>query len=319
MCRCVGNYSSAWRFPPQFSRVRQFADIPNRKSGFGVVRHHRDAPNKVLSAVKAWNEHGRLAFAVNLGDTIDYRCGSSDAAAATLQRMTDMLAASHCPVYSVIGNHDVYWLPREHVIGTLRIESPLPAAAYYDFSPAVGWRVVALDSFDLSLSGYPPEHEHRQAAQRMYAAGLRSGEAHFQPFNGGVSHAQLAWLDGVLRRARASGERVLLVTHCPLSPHASYGVGDAVLWNYEQVLQQLHKYDNVVCCFYGHEHMGGYAIDSAGVHHVVVEAALESPQGAASHAVATVYADRIEVAGHGNVRSRTIRFSPLCSEEPRTH
>ena len=55
----------------------------------------------------------------------------------------------------------------------------------------------------------------------------------------------------------------------------------------------------------GHDHLGGYAcID--GRHFVTLEALLEAPAGGNAWAVLSVFADRLELAGHGSVTSRSL-------------
>jgi hypothetical protein len=36
--------------------------------------------------------------------------------------------------------------------------------AYYSISPACGWKLVVLDTYDISVTGWPPDHPHHQEA-----------------------------------------------------------------------------------------------------------------------------------------------------------
>jgi hypothetical protein len=70
-------------------------------------------------------------------------------------------------------------------------------------------------------------------------------------------------------------ERVVVLCHQPLHPGTAGAV--CLLWNYAVVLQLLWERPRgeVVACFAGHAHRGGYVQDTHGIHHQVLEAALE--------------------------------------------
>ena len=57
----------------------------------------------------------------------------------------------------------------------------------------------------------------------------------------------------------------------------------------------------------GHDHLGGHELGDTGVPYVTLEAMLEAPDNA--YGIVAVYADRIELKGHGTVTSRTFRFN----------
>lgn len=60
----------------------------------------------------------------------------------------------------------------------------------------------------------------------------------FVKFGGGLSAAQLAWLQGQLEEAAAAGERV--VAACHLVFHPGTAPPTCLLWNYDEVLQVRH-------------------------------------------------------------------------------
>eukprot|EP00953_Heterococcus_sp_UTEX-ZZ885_P021360 11915-Heterococcus_DN1.PRE.2 len=70
-------------------------------------------------------------------------------------------------------------------------------------------------------------------------------------------------------------ERVVVLCHQPLHPGTAGAV--CLLWNYAVVLQLLWERPRgeVIACFAGHAHRGGYVQDTHGIHHQVLEAALE--------------------------------------------
>ncbi|CAL9098361.1 unnamed protein product [Musa textilis] len=67
--------------------------------------------------------------------------------------------------------------------------------------------------------------------------------------------------------------KVIIYCHLPLHPEAASP--EALLWNCKEVLDVIHGYKCKKACFAGHDHKGGYKINSHGIHHRVFEAALE--------------------------------------------
>lgn len=101
---------------------------------------------------------------------------------------------------------------------------------FYSFSPHPGWRVVVLDSYDVSLldAAQGAGHPLRAAAEAVMAAnpnankhspeGLEGLAKRFVEFGGGVSPAQLGWLRRQLAGAAAAGQRALVAGHVPFCP-----------------------------------------------------------------------------------------------------
>jgi len=59
-----------------------------------------------------------------------------------------------------------------------------------------------------------------------------------------------------------------------------------VVWNCEAVLEVLHRHkDTVVAVLAGHDHDGGYAVDSAGLHHITMNSPLTATPGTDCFAV----------------------------------
>jgi hypothetical protein len=63
----------------------------------------------------------------------------------------------------------------------------------------------------------------------------------------------------------------------------------------------------VVACFYGHEHLPGYAFKN-GIHHVILAAMVENPKDGA-YGVVEVYADHFTLVGHGRQPGMTKSFA----------
>lgn len=86
------------------------------------------------------------------------------------------------------------------------------AVSYYAFSPHPSFRIIVLDSYDVSALGWPAGHPlHEQAmatltannpnAEKNDPSGLVGVARRFVKFGGGVSNAQLAWLRCQLEEA----------------------------------------------------------------------------------------------------------------------
>lgn len=99
----------------------------------------------------------------------------------------------------------------------------------------------------------------------------------------------------------------LCAGHIPLYGPATDDV--CLVFNYYRVLDIFHAHAKCIVAYLaGHDHKGGYAIDSAGIHHVTFDGIVEVPPEHNSFATVHLYADRLELQGHGLMRSRTMLF-----------
>ena len=69
----------------------------------------------------------------------------------------------------------------------------------------------------------------------------------------------------------------------------------------------LASHDCVVAVLSGHDHKGGHTIRN-GIHHIVVEAMLESAPDSTAFAVVEVHHDHLNIIGSGSVTSRVLEF-----------
>ncbi|KAF5957469.1 hypothetical protein HYC85_004694 [Camellia sinensis] len=278
----------------------QYADIPDGHSFLGVPRYYRHSILVLQRAVQKWNKMQKLKFAINFGDIVDGFCPKDQSLNAVEKIVHEFEIFRHGSVYHMIGNHCLYSLPRDRLLPLLRIPS-VDSRAYYDFSPIPEYRFVVLDGYDISAIGWPQDHpktieafkclgEKNPNSDKNSPTGLVGLERRFLMFNGAVGKDQLEWLDGVLQDAINSNQKVVICCHLPLDPGASSPA--ALLWNYDEVMDVIHRYNCVKVCLAGHDHKGGYSIDSHGVHHRVLEAALECPPGTDSFGYVDVFDDR---------------------------
>lgn len=293
----------------------QYADIPDGRSFLGVPRYYRHSLLVLQRAVQHWNEK-KVKFAINFGDTIDGFCPKEHSLSA-IQKVIDEFGAFDGPVYHMIGNHCLYNLPREKLLPLLNIASQ-NGHAYYDFSPIPEVRFVVLDGYDISAIGWPEDHpntikavnflrERNPNSDKNSPNGLVGVERRLLMFNGAVGKEQMEWLENVLVDATKLNQKVVICCHLPLDPGASSI--ESLLWNHDEVMEVVHRYKCVKVCLAGHDHKGGHSVDSYGVHHRVLEAALECPSGTNAFASIDVFRDSLLVSGADRMESQEMVFS----------
>uniref|UniRef100_A0A1D1Z0E5 Manganese-dependent ADP-ribose/CDP-alcohol diphosphatase n=1 Tax=Anthurium amnicola TaxID=1678845 RepID=A0A1D1Z0E5_9ARAE len=293
----------------------QYADIPDGHSFLGVPRYYQHSILVLQRAVKKWNDQKNLKFSVNFGDIVDGFCPKEESLQA-VQRVIGEFENFSGPMYHMIGNHCLYNLSRSGLINLLKIPS-VNDYAYYDFSPSPEYRIVVLDAYDISAIGWQQDHPNTLAAWKLLEEknpnvdknspkGLVGLERRYLMFNGAVGKEQLKWLDDVLQDSVKNNQKVIICCHLPLHPEAA--TPEALLWNYEEVMDVIHKYKCVKACLAGHDHKGGYSIDSFGVHHRVLEAALECPPGSDAFGHVDVYHDRLSLLGADRMESTEMVF-----------
>ncbi|GMH31429.1 hypothetical protein Nepgr_033272 [Nepenthes gracilis] len=293
----------------------QYADIPDGRSFLGVPRYYRHSILVLQRAVQNWKSIQKVSFAINFGDIVDGFC-PKDQSLHAVKKVAAEFEKFNGPVYHMIGNHCLYNLPRKELLPLLKIPNR-NGLAYYDFSPAPSYRFIVLDAFDVSAIGWPEDHpntlkalnflnEKNPNADKNSPAGLTGTERRFLKFNGSVGQEQMEWLNFVLREATDAKQSVVICSHLPLHPGASTTA--ALLWNYDEVLDLIHRYECVKVCLAGHDHKGGYAVDSHGIHHRVLEAALECPPGSDAFGYLDVYNDRISLIGTDRMESTEMVF-----------
>ncbi|KAF4350323.1 hypothetical protein F8388_010879, partial [Cannabis sativa] len=295
----------------------QHADIPDGRSFLGVPRYYRHSILVLQRAVQRWNADKKHKFVINFGDIVDGFC-PKDLSLSTVNKVVEEFEKFDGPVYHMIGNHCLYNLPRDKLLPMLKIPSE-DGCAYYDFSPSPEFRFVVLDGYDISAIGWPQDHPKRLEAVKILKEknpnsdknspeGLVGIERRFLMFNGAVGKEQLKWLDGILQEATNMMQKVVICCHLPLDPGSTSFA--ALLWNFDEVMDLIHKYNCVKVCIAGHNHKGGHSIDSHGIHHRVLEAALECPPEKDAFGYVDLYNDRLSLTGTDRMESTDMCFSP---------
>jgi len=263
----------------------QYADKPAQGA-----RRYRESLARLESCVAELNRQ-EVAFVVNLGDLID---GNGAQSGADLREVMARLGSLRAPVRHAIGNHCLE-VERPVLIEALGLQT-----GYYSFTQ-VGWRFLVLDAMEVSLKAAAGTE------QRRLAEAYLARDPKLPTYNGAIGQAQLAWLEEQLAQAQRAGERVIVFSHHPLWVGASDPA--LTLWNHDEVFETLARPGVVRASFSGHDHRGGYALH-AGIHFVVLPGMVEAAGDGYPHAVAEVYADRIEIRGAGGAPSRTLQLEP---------
>ncbi|KAI7843313.1 hypothetical protein COHA_003014 [Chlorella ohadii] len=306
----------------------QYSDKEDGASFHGTPRYYRYALQQLDRAVDAMRA-ADVAFALHLGDIVDYHntllpdCPDSG------------LPASETALREVLQHFDRLGRPTLHLLGTRlgirelqqRQDGVWDAPhSYYTFSPAPGWRFICLDGYDVSILGWPAGHPLHEQARALLEAnnpnedknsgkGLVGLQRRFVKFGGGISAAQLAWLQQQLEAAAAGGERVICCCHLCFHPDTCSPV--CLMWNYQEVLEVLHRYaGTVVATLAGHAHMDGMATDAAGIRHRVCKAVLETPPGRECYGIVDVYSDAIHIRGVDTFASEHWLLPPLAAPAP---
>lgn len=128
------------------------------------MQRHREVPGKLRAAVddiirvhKEASNPGGLAAALHLGDIIDGYANDPDEEARSAHDLDAVLAelqrleAAGVPMRHVFGNH-CFALPRAVLLQ--RLGFPEGSSGYYSVELGPGWRLVVLDTTDLSLYGH---------------------------------------------------------------------------------------------------------------------------------------------------------------------
>ena len=81
-----------------------------------------------------------------------------------------------------------------------------------------------------------------------------------------------------------------------------------LVWNYPEVLEVFHQYDDCVLCYFcGHDHGGGMAYDPTGILHLTFPGVLEN-NVESDFGTMYMYGDRLELVGNGRVSSLTLKL-----------
>ena len=272
-----------------------------------MLRRYREALNTLSRAVDWWGELPKIKLIVQLGDLVDgsnaQQLGQSKAA---LEQTLAVLRHAPCETTHVLGNHDLYNFSRAALA---ELAEPTGfGAGHYSLTVGCAWRVVVVDSYQISAVGWPesdPRHarandllvekNHNIAAgAKDWLAGMKGPARRYTPLNGALGEEQREWLRGELEAAARQAQRVILLSHCVVHPNACDGT--TMLWDSPEVLEVIHGVGVVAAVICGHDHKGGYHLDAKGLHHLTLCSPLNKQLGEAFGAL-EVHDDHLQLSG----------------------
>jgi 3',5'-cyclic AMP phosphodiesterase CpdA len=264
------------------------ADVQYRDADAAGSRFYRDSRQRLEEAYKTFKED-TVDFAVNLGDIID---GDFESYAPVM----DIIRSSGIKTYHVTGNHDYA------VESKLKKKLPVLSGSkkgYYSFVSG-GFRFIFLNGNEISTYASSAGKEINKGTaylNRLKAA----GEINSVEWNGGIGRNQLEWFEKELKEANAENQKVFIFCHFPIFPMNIHN-----LLNYNDVLEILKKYSNIVAWFNGHNHAGNYGNFNM-IHFVTFRGMVETATSG-SYSIVDVYSNKIWIRGFGREKSLILAY-----------
>jgi predicted phosphodiesterase len=249
-------------------------------------RFYRSSPEKLRESIGQFNREKNLAFAVGLGDLIDRNFSSFD----TLQ---PILEQSVHKIYNIPGNHD-FEVEKEKL---KKVQEALGLAKTYYTIEKDDWHLVFLNGNEITFNSLNPEIVDE--AEKILAELKAAEKPNSYEWNGGMSRQQISWLDQQLEAAQNKNQKAAIFCHYPLLPFEAHA-----LWNAEEVLKVLKKYNHVKLWLNGHNHKGNYT-KQHGIHFLTVKAIVET-ENENAFSIFTFSEDKIEIEGFGREPDREL-------------
>jgi manganese-dependent ADP-ribose/CDP-alcohol diphosphatase len=289
------------------------------------LRYYRNSRNLVREAVNYWSllpNDVNFQFILQLGDLIDGKCKKESKQNEALNQILSEF--KDFKVYHCWGNHEFYNFNRAEIVHTplntaKLFDNQSNGANYYAMDLTDRLRLICLDSYDFSMLGYADNHEtyiqahkyltqHNKNEDLNSADNLRGHAKRFSKINGSVSDTQLKWLKNQLIKCKESNLKAIVCGHIPIHPQAC-DTTMCLAWNYKDVLDLLWLYGNLVVAYLcGHDHAGGYFRDKCNIHHLTLNAIVETPANTNSFATVKVCNDKILIEGVGLIQYYEIYF-----------
>ncbi|XP_075703019.1 manganese-dependent ADP-ribose/CDP-alcohol diphosphatase-like isoform X2 [Rhinoderma darwinii] len=310
----------------------QYADVDDGHNYTKTRRrYYRNSLSLLQGAIQEWAaESVHPQFLLQLGDILDGQNVTYESSETSLIKVLTEIEKLKIPVHHIWGNHEFYNFSRKQLMesrlnssritGTLTTfledgGDHLESFYAYHFSPVPKFRLLLIDSYDLSVIGRDPSSDKYVKSSKLLKQKNPNDdknspkdldETRFVQFNGGISAAQLTWIQSVLETADKKNEKVMVAGHLPVHPGSTDPI--CLTWNYPEVLAILQSHPCVVAYLSGHDHDGGYFQDQCGIHHLTFNGIIETPPESQAFGTMYIYEDRMVLKGRGLIPDRTLPY-----------
>ncbi|XP_060568658.1 manganese-dependent ADP-ribose/CDP-alcohol diphosphatase-like isoform X2 [Ruditapes philippinarum] len=293
-------------------------------------RYYRTALKMLDKAVMIWNKDSlkKPQFVLQLGDAIDGLNKRQNTSESGLADVLKSFANFEGCVYHIWGNHEYYNFTREYLMksslysGNTLHSTPVPGKVYYTCEPHPYLRIIALDTYEVSMLAKPANTSQSQLANEYMAnnlnrdknsgAGLIGDMRRFVRFNGALSEEQIKWMRTNLQEAERLRQNVIIIGHCGVFAEATDP--SCLCWNAPEVLQEIQaNSDSVLCYLSGHDHAGGMAFDEKNILHIALPGVLENNIDS-DFGTMYMYKERLDLVGNGRVPNLSIALKYKLSD-----
>lgn len=263
-----------------------FADAQYADQAPSINRFYRLSRSRLQDAYDTFRKEN-VDFVINLGDLIDKDYSS-------FSPVLGIIDSSKIRTFHLLGNHDY------SVSDSLKRRIPGLLKNPQQSFRSEGFRFIFLNGNEISIYSAPSSFMAERI--HVYLDTLRAHKKiNAMDWNGGISAAQLFYLERELDYAAKKHEKVIISCHFPVYPENVHN-----LLNYEEVLGLLKRYDNVIAWFSGHNHAGNYG--NIGPVQFITFRGMVETEDQNSFAIARVYDHRVEISGFGREKDYDFRF-----------
>lgn len=263
-----------------------FADAQYSDEDPSINRFYRLSTARLKEAYDTFKKEN-VDFVINLGDLIDKDYSS-------FRPVLGIIDSSKIKTYNLLGNHDY------SVADSLKRKVPGLLNNPQQSLKSEGFRFIFLNGNEIST--YSGSTSFMTARIQVYLDTLKAHKKiNAMDWNGGISAAQLFYLERELDYATKKHEKVIISCHFPVYPENAHN-----LLNYEEVLGLLKRYNNVIAWFSGHNHAGNYG--NIGPLQFITFRGMVETEDQSSFAIARIYDHRVVIKGYGREKDYDFRF-----------
>ncbi len=258
------------------------------------TRYYRETLKKLPAAIDTFNKY-EVDFVMTLGDVIDRYYESFDSILPLYNNL-------NMPDYKLLGNH-AFWGIDDSLKDTVIYLFNMPD--YYYYFTYNDWRFVILDGTELAAYDSILHPDLRDEADSLWQS--VQGKINDATWNGGIGRKQRQWIENTINGAMNNDEKVILFCHFPVYPEHSKN-----LWNCEQIIEIIEKYDNIIAYINGHNHSGNYGFLN-GKHYITQKAMVES-YDTSSYSILEIYDNKLFFNNYGLMKDHTRSYRHNCTK-----